>query len=183
MNTEPDTPEQTTLDPLSPSRSPDLEIRAVRPGDAEDLASLVNGPGYRWDTLRLPYQSPESVRRWLESASPGSTALVAVRDGRVVGSAGLERLAGRRAHAGQIGMGVRDGLTGQGIGTALLCELLMLSDRWLGLRRLELTVNHDNERAIALYERHGFTREGVLRDYVFRDGAFVNALAMARLRH
>ena len=40
----------------------------------------------------------------------------------------------------------------------------------------------DNQPAIALYERHGFVREGVLVAYAFRAGQFVDALTMARLR-
>jgi putative acetyltransferase len=35
------------------------------------------------------------------------------------------------------------------------------ADRWLNYRRLELTGWTDNTRAIALYERFGFEREGV----------------------
>ena len=40
----------------------------------------------------------------------------------------------------------------------------------------------DNARAIALYERFGFEREGVMRGYAWRDGEHVDAISMARLR-
>jgi L-phenylalanine/L-methionine N-acetyltransferase len=160
----------------------ELLIRAFRPTDAEELADLVNGFGYRWGTLRLPHQSPESVRKWIESFGPTTTLLVALRDSHVVGNASLDRYQGRRSHVGSIGMGVRDSYTRQGIGTALLRELLDFADQWLGLKRLELTVFVDNAPAIALYERHNFEREGTHRAYAFRDGTFVDAIAMARLR-
>ena len=78
-------------------------------------------------------------------------------------------------------MGVADDLSGRGIGTALLRALLDAADKWLDIRRIELTVFHDNERAIRLYERIGFEREGVLRAYAFRDGRYVDVIAMARL--
>ena len=39
-----------------------------------------------------------------------------------------------------------------------------------------------NKRAISLYEEFGFEVEGTMRDYVFRDGEFVDALLMARMR-
>jgi putative acetyltransferase len=78
-------------------------------------------------------------------------------------------------------MGVADDLTGRGIGTALLRALLDAADNWLDIRRIELTVFADNERAIRLYERHGFQREGLMRAYGFRDGCYADALAMARL--
>ena len=40
----------------------------------------------------------------------------------------------------------------------------------------------DNERAIALYRKFGFEAEGTHRAYALRDGRYVDALAMARLR-
>ena len=48
--------------------------------------------------------------------------------------------------------------------------------------RLELEVYVDNEPAIRLYERFGFVREGTMRQYAFRDGVYVDAYLMARLR-
>jgi putative acetyltransferase len=57
-----------------------------------------------------------------------------------------------------------------------------LADKWLNLTRLELEVYADNEPAIRLYERFGFEREGVLRQHAFRDGRFVDAIVMGRLR-
>jgi RimJ/RimL family protein N-acetyltransferase len=42
-------------------------------------------------------------------------------------------------------------------------------------------VHADNARAIALYERIGFVREGVARDAVFVDGQYRDAISMARV--
>jgi len=78
-------------------------------------------------------------------------------------------------------MGVRDDWQGRGVGSALLRAALDLADRWLQVRRVELQVYADNAPAIALYLRHGFVEEGRHRDFAFRDGAFVDALTMARL--
>ena len=79
-------------------------------------------------------------------------------------------------------MAVHDAYAGRGAGTALLRALIDQADRWLNLTRIELTVWSDNDRAIGLYERFGFEREGLLRAYAWRDGGYVDALAMARLR-
>ena len=177
-----DNPGQPPSRPKLGERARDLVIRAVRPSDAEEIAALINLPGFRFGTLRLPYQSLEHVRTFVESRPAGHVALVALIGNEIVGSAGLDPLAGRRSHAGQLGMGVHDDHVGQGIGTALLRALLDTADNWLNLRRLELTVYVDNAPAIALYTRHGFEVEGTLRAYAFRNGAYVDAYAMARVR-
>jgi putative acetyltransferase len=88
----------------------------------------------------------------------------------------------RRSHAAGLGMAVHDAYAGRGAGTALMQALVDLADRWWNIKRLELDVYVDNDRAIALYERFGFEREGVLRAYAWRDGAYVDTIAMARLR-
>lgn len=79
-------------------------------------------------------------------------------------------------------MAVHDAYAGRGAGAALIAAAVEQADRWLNLRRLELTVWTDNTRAIALYERFGFEREGLMRDYAWRDGAYADAISMARLR-
>lgn len=71
---------------------------------------------------------------------------------------------------------------GRGIGTALISELVDMADNWLDIRRLELNVYTDNSVAIRLYEKFGFRREGVFVGYAYREGAYVDSLAMARLR-
>jgi GNAT superfamily N-acetyltransferase len=77
--------------------------------------------------------------------------------------------------------GVHDDFRQRGIGTALLAAVVEVADRWLGLKRLQLTVYADNEPAIRLYRKFGFEKEGRLRAFAFRDGVYVDALAIARL--
>jgi putative acetyltransferase len=159
-----------------------LILRAAAVGDAQALCALLNEPGYRWGTLRRPYQSVEGTRRWLEQLGRDDLQLVAELDGKVVGNGGLHPQVGRRAHAALIGLGVGDGFRRRGIGTAILGALVDVADNWLDLRRLELSVYVDNAPAITLYERFGFEPEGTLRAYAFRDGRYVDCLMMARLR-
>lgn len=86
-------------------------------------------------------------------------------------------------------MVVREDWQGRGVGTALMRAAIDLAERWLQLRRLELTVYPDNEPAIRLYRKFGFVEEGRMRGYAFRDGgyafrdgAYADAILMARLR-
>lgn len=159
-----------------------LTIRARSVTDAAEIADLHNLPGYRWGTMRLPYHSAEEIRRGIEQQPADVRSLVALLDGMVVGDIALWPAKGRRAHVATLGMGVHDNYTRRGIGRALLGEAIGIADDWLNLRRLELTVYADNAAAIALYQSFGFTVEGRMADYAFRGGAYVEALAMARLR-
>lgn len=159
-----------------------LSLRAATVEDAAGLCELHNDPGYRLDTLRAPYQTIERTRQWLASLTANDLSLVAELDGQIVGNGGLHRQVGRRQHVGILGLGVRDACRRRGIGTALLAALVDTADNWLDLRRLELTVFADNAPAIALYERFGFAREGLHRAYAYRDGAYADTHAMARLR-
>ncbi len=172
---------QTENSPVLPSQTA-VHIRASRPGDDEQMAAVLNQPGVRRGTLRLPHTRPEEVRAWLEKPSDGGLQLVAERDGILLGAAGLHRQTGRRHHAAVLGMSVHDDYQRQGIGKALLLELIDAADNWLNIARIELTVFADNAGAIALYEAAGFVAEGVHKAYAFRDGTFADVIAMARIK-
>lgn len=159
----------------------DILIRAVEPEDWSDVGEIFDQPGVIAGTLQLPFRSRAFQRKRLEDTSPGRLHLGAVIDGKLIGTAALMRLENRRAHVGTIGMGVHDAYQGRGAGNALMTALLAHADRWLGLRRVELTVYADNARAIGLYQRHGFVHEGRHREFALRDGVYIDALAMARL--
>ena len=165
-----------------PEPPADILIRALEPGDLPDLTEAWNQPGAYAGTLQLPYTSLEARQKRTAAAPASLIRLVAVIEGKVIGCLGLDRFENRRGHAAQFGIAVHDAYAGRGAGTALVAAMIDLADNWLNIRRLELNVYADNARAIALYERFGFEREGLYRAYAWRNGAFVDSLAMARLR-
>lgn len=166
------------------ARPPKVAIRRAEPRDAEAMQAIFAWPGAQAGTLQMPLPSVELWRKRLAEFPAGDHLLVAEVDGVVVGNCGLHASGAspRRRHAGHIGISVRDDWHGRGVGTALLAAAIDLADNWIGYRRLELTVYTDNAAALALYRRHGFEVEGTHRDYALRDGRYVDAYAMARLR-
>jgi putative acetyltransferase len=163
--------------------APAIVVRAQEPGDVAEVTELLNQPQAVWGTLQMPFTAVASREKRYAGLDPQNARLVATLDGKVVGSAGMERFTQhRRSHAATLGMAVHDAYAGRGAGTALMAALVDLADRWWNVRRLELDVYADNRRAIALYERFGFEREGLRRAYAWRDGGYVDSLCMARLR-
>jgi putative acetyltransferase len=135
--------------------------------------------------MQLPYRSREKRGEWLSGAlaDVDTHFLAAEVDGRMVGNLGLHTNGRhpRRKHMAALGMSVHDDYQGRGVGTALMQAAVDMSDNWLNVRRIGLEVYTDNEPAIALYKRFGFEIEGTLRDFSFRQGAYVDAYAMARI--
>ena len=160
-----------------------IVVRAGEPADAEAIGEILNGRRVVAGTLRLPWQSLAAERERLAAPREGVYRLVAELDGRLVGTLGLHVESNpRRRHCAGLGMAVHDAFQGRGVGTALLAAAIDLADNWLGLHRLELHVYPDNAAGIHLYQTFGFVIEGTARDFAFRNGRFVDALAMARLK-
>lgn len=166
-------------------KSPPVTIRSARPTDATALATYMAEPEVFAGLLQLPYPSPD---RWAERlalppAGSNNLHLVAELDGCVVGSAGVFSTGNhvRRRHASSLGISVAREAQRNGIGGVLMAALIDYADRWGQILRLELNVFADNTRAISLYQRFGFVREGVFRKHALRDGQYVDTLAMARL--
>lgn len=70
---------------------------------------------------------------------------------------------------------------GQGYGSEAMRLMVDFGFRTLGLHRIELGVYNFNPRAIHVYEKIGFKREGVLRDSLFFEGAFHDQIVMSIL--
>ena len=159
-------------------------IRPIEPRDAEGAAALRRMPGVFENTLGLPSERVQHSIDGFQRFGPGDHIFVAVlEDGTVIGSAGLQVCTNpRMRHVGTLGMLVHTEFQNQGIGTALMKTVLDLADNWLMLVRVELEVFADNERAIHLYEKLGFEKEGLLRMTTVRDGRYVDDCKMARIR-
>jgi L-phenylalanine/L-methionine N-acetyltransferase len=160
----------------------EVEIRPIRPEDAEAIHQLRLLPSVIDNTMAIPSERLSDWHDRIGRLGPDDHSFVAVVDGRVVGEAGLH--VGRRKgrHAGSLGIMVHDQFQGQGIGRELLETLLHVADNFLGLVRVELEVYPDNTRAIGLYESCGFEHEGRKRKAVWRHGEHQDTLIMGRVR-
>lgn len=86
----------------------------------------------------------------------------------------------RTAHRGDLGISLRAAWCDRGLGTQLMHELIAWSEAAAGIDLLTLCVYADNPRAIRVYEKVGFVREGRRRWHIKRDGAYVDQIEMSR---
>lgn len=70
----------------------------------------------------------------------------------------------------------------KGVGYYATNEILKHAFLDMNLNRVELSVLENNQRALALYDKVGFKREGVKRKAVYKNGDFVDMVIMAILK-
>ena len=148
-------------------------LRPARPTDGRALARLfadVRREG-RWLITTPGSISEPSEAFWISELIRAAEhlALVAEADGNVIGNVLVNVDRGvATEHIGVLSITIADTWRDVGIGT----ELVAAAQRWArerGLRKVSLGVFPDNPRAIAVYEKQGFVREG-LRRQQYRSG-------------
>jgi RimJ/RimL family protein N-acetyltransferase len=124
----------------------------------------------------------EQARRMEERVRTDSGVMfVCENDGQLIGAVlGHRGVARRTRHSLYIVIGVLQAWVGGGVGRSLW-EALEGWAQSRGLHRLELTVAVENRRAIELYEKFGFEREGVKRHSRKLDGGYSDELYMSKL--
>jgi UDP-4-amino-4,6-dideoxy-N-acetyl-beta-L-altrosamine N-acetyltransferase len=65
-----------------------------------------------------------------------------------------------------------------GTGACLMSLLKEVATRFARFHTLKLDVLANNKRAIRFYEKSGFKREGLLQEYVFKEGKWVDVVVM-----
>ena len=158
-------------------------LRPGRPTDGRALARLfadVRTEG-RWLITTPGAVSEPSEAFWIGELirAAESLVLVAEADGVVVGNVLVSVDRGRATeHIGVLSICIAADWRDVGIGT----ELVAGAQAWArerGLRKLSLGVFPDNDRAIAVYERRGFVREGIRRQQYRSNESYRDEVLMA----
>ena len=107
--------------------------------------------------------------------------LIAFAQARAIGF--LAALGGERnrtRHSALLALGVLREWWSQGVGSQMLAQAVAWAPS-AGVTRLELMVHTSNERAVALYRRHGFEVEGIRRNSLRVDGSYVDEYLMSHI--
>ncbi|HEY6125456.1 MAG TPA: GNAT family N-acetyltransferase [Steroidobacteraceae bacterium] len=125
----------------------------------------------------------DGFRPVFEGLLATNSFFVAVRDDEVHGFYRVNRQKGRSRHVAILEtLAIAPSERGTGFAQAMIGEALECL-RADGVRRVELTVEADNPRALAFYQKLGFEQEGRLRAAYKRahQAEYVDELLMARL--
>jgi RimJ/RimL family protein N-acetyltransferase len=130
-------------------------LRPYGPDDRAALEAMYDDFEPKRVAQGLPPGDPDRRARWIESVLEDGVHVVVEIDGEVVGHGMLLPFGDREAElANFLHQATRD----RGIGTTLNAALLDLA-REQGLRRVWLSVEPFNRRAIRSYEKVGFARK------------------------
>ncbi|WMC86457.1 GNAT family N-acetyltransferase [Streptomyces rochei] len=162
-------------------------LRPFTEADAARMGEIIGDPEVRRFTGSPGHElTPELLRSWYgsRSAQPDRLDLAVTdpADGEVLGEVVLHAwVPEERSCTFRTLIGARG--RGRGIGTEATRLIVGYAFEELGLHRVQLDAYAFNDRALRVYEKVGFVREGVRREVELRDGVWVDEVLMAVLDH
>lgn len=163
-------------------------LRAVRREDLPRIYQFNNDPEFAflvdeepWEPVSLERTEARFEEQVSDSQRNGPRFAIEA-DQQYIGHCLLHTI-DDFARTCQIGIGIGDpAYQGHGYGRDAVRLLLRYAFTMRNLRKVELSVNADNERAIRSYRACGFVDEGRLREHAFVNGAYIDVLCMGILR-
>ena len=164
------------MTPSTLLRGSRVRLTALTQGDLPTVIQWHQNPDFLrlFDALPAYPKTEAALAQWIDDTNKATdTFLFAARsldNDELIGYVELDGILWTHRVSG---VSIAIGETkhwGQGYGYEVMQLALQFAFDELNLHRVQLTVFSYNERAIALYEKLGFQREGVHREYLQRDG-------------
>lgn len=165
-----------------------LTLREHKLCDKEDYYKLMSNPVavryYGRQPLKVLSEVDkefENIRHGFEKSEYIKWAVELNDAQRYIGSVGVWGLNNSHGRA-TISCIISPEYWNTGIGNEALNKMIkyLFEERYIN--RLQLYVDPANERAVALFHKIGFQTEGVLREYEYEYGAFIDIAIMSILR-
>ncbi|HOJ09163.1 MAG TPA: GNAT family protein [Clostridiales bacterium] len=152
-----------------------IKLTAIKEYDIPIIEDWFNNVRFLryYDMLPAVPKSQKQVVDMLKSYEDSQIRYIyAIRtndNSRIIGVAGFDEIIWSNGVATIfIGIG-NNKFTGKGFGKEAMRLLLDFGFNELNFYRIQLNVISYNEHAIKLYESLGFIREGIYRDFIYRD--------------
>lgn len=161
-------------------------LRSACKEDANELIAYLKQTAEETDHLmRYPDEivcTTEQEEGFIEmmNGAERSVMICVFMDGVLAGNCSLNGTGMRKfSHSAELGIALKRDYWGMGLGTILFEELEKIA-REMGLERLDLDVVSDNERAISLYQKCGFSICGVKHRAVRLEDRYADMLLMEK---
>lgn len=164
-----------------------VRLRPISLDDIDLALSWINDPEVTQTLMTGRYpMTREAERKWLEDHMKVSATdiiyTIEKLDGTYLGGITLFNIRPVEHHAEVgISIGIKSEW-GKGYGREAMELMLRYGFAELNLHLIYLHVHADHPRAVRLYEKIGFVREGRLRDRAYRGGKYHDYFAMSILR-
>ncbi|MQR96008.1 GNAT family N-acetyltransferase [Fictibacillus phosphorivorans] len=163
-------------------------IRKATEDDAQNMIEFYNVVGGESDFLSFGAnefkRDLEEYKNYITATSKESNSIILIAeiDSTIIGIATINSPQNERTkHVGTLGIVVSEAYTGIGLGKGLMNELL----EWARLnnitKKINLVTNENNVKAIELYRKLGFEKEGLLKNDNFFKGTYHNTVVMGLL--
>jgi len=158
-------------------------LRSIRWEDLDDCLELINslveeGAEILRDTKVGRDEEAEWLGRRLARIEKGEMiGVVAEVDGKMIANSEIEKRSGFMSHVGYLGIAIKSGYRGIGIGTKIVQRLIEES-RKAGLKILVLEVQDTNKPAKALYNKTGFREVGRIPKGIHKNGRYIDLVRM-----
>ncbi len=169
-------------------QGPRVRLTAVTLDDLPTIARWNQDAGFArlFEAHPAAPKAPSALEPWLEGYNRSNTGfLFGVRlldSDELLGFIELDSILWSHRHT-WVSIAIGDAANqDQGYGAEALGLALQFAFQELNLHRVQLTVFSYNQRAIALYEKLGFRREGIFREHLERDGTRFDMYLYGMLR-
>jgi len=153
-----------------------VRLGAINTEDIETFACWYENTDFLrfFDKIPANPKSREELKQWIkETQTSGKSYSFSIRSidkDEMVGYIELTNIQWWNGVA-NLGIGIGEGKhRGSGYGKEAMELLLDFAFNELNLHRVQLNVFSYNKGAMSLYEKLGFKREGIYREFIHRDG-------------
>lgn len=160
-------------------------FRLPEAGDLQTIQNLRNDES-TWVHLGDPRPvGPADQQAWLQSIGWKNGKMYLVAYNEEFPFIGLVRLDEHdtQNRSIRVGLDVLKDLRDRGLGGGIYRALMAYAFDELNIHRLWLAVLESNPRAMALYEKWGFSKEGCYRKAIWRHGTFQDYVIMSILEN
>lgn len=161
-------------------KTPRLILRAIHQSDAQfvhrnfsDFQTVLYSNALEPPSLEKVEQM---IDKWQENFKQQQVirwGITIKEQNLVIGSCGYKKIITKHRRA-EIGYEIFVEYRRQGFMSEALNAVIQFGFEIIELNRIEATVNSDNLASILLLKKLGFTEEGILRDYEFKQDKFID---------